>query len=114
MQRPNLCLPLLADSVRQPVDGTIKPYTSMGRRLSEYGVALDDVGHNDVPSELIRPTTPDAALRTLGQRTPVGGVLSVEYALAKRMVTAALARFDRSLAKQVGTPASTASSAIGR
>lgn len=50
---------------------------------------------------VIRPATTDAALRTLGHRTPLGGVMFVEDAMAKRIVTAALARFDRSLAEQI-------------
>ncbi|WP_157114753.1 AAA family ATPase [Nocardia niwae] len=50
---------------------------------------------------VLQPATTDAALRTLGHRTPVGGVVFVEDMLARRMVTAALARLDRSLAEQV-------------
>ncbi|MBF6468804.1 AAA family ATPase [Nocardia beijingensis] len=50
---------------------------------------------------VIRPATTEAALRTLGHRTPLGSVVFVEDVLARRMVIAALARLDRSLAEQV-------------
>jgi hypothetical protein len=50
---------------------------------------------------VIHPATTEAALHTLGHRTPVSGVIFVEDKVAKRMVTAALAQLDRSLAEQV-------------
>lgn len=50
---------------------------------------------------VIRPATTEAVLRTLGHRTSLSGVVFVEDALARRMVTAALARLDRSLGEKV-------------
>jgi hypothetical protein len=50
---------------------------------------------------VIHPATTEAALQALGHRTPVGGVIFVEDKVAKRVVTTALARLDRSLADQV-------------
>ncbi len=50
---------------------------------------------------VIQPATTEAALRTLGHRTPLSGVVFLEDMLARRMVTAALARLDRSLAERV-------------
>ncbi|SEF32442.1 AAA domain-containing protein, putative AbiEii toxin, Type IV TA system [Amycolatopsis pretoriensis] len=52
-------------------------------------------------TRVIRPVSTGAALHTVGHRIPVSGVIFVEDEVAKRMVTAALARLDRTLAEQV-------------
>ncbi|MBQ0922695.1 AAA family ATPase [Saccharopolyspora endophytica] len=52
-------------------------------------------------ARMIRPATNEAALRTLGHRTSLGGLVFVEDELARRIVTAALVRCDRTLAEQV-------------
>lgn len=50
---------------------------------------------------VVSPATTEAALQTLGHRSPLKCVVFVEDALAKQIVTTAIATFDRSLAERI-------------